>query len=115
MRRLWSKAQAEAGRLLRILLVRLGALSANPGGIRDGEVNVLRMTAVGPNSDEAFRAFDGWIWLIGPECGCDQRAAKTLAGCSLNTGRMLIAAATILTSTTMPPPISAANHIMRNG
>ena len=46
---------------------------------------------------------------------CHYRPANTFAGRSLNTGRMLITAATMLTSTTMPPPISAENHIMRNG
>lgn len=44
-----------------------------------------------------------------------QRPAKTLAGCSLNIGRALIAAATKLTRMTRPLPTKGVNHIIRKG
>jgi hypothetical protein len=41
--------------------------------------------------------------------------AKTTPGSSFNTGRALIAAATMLTSMTITTAIIGVNHIMRNG
>jgi hypothetical protein len=50
-----------------------------------------------------------------PAPDSNQRPANTLTGSRLNIGRMLTRAATMLTRMTMPPPIRAANHIIRNG